>query len=258
MIPKTIHYCWFSGEPYPDLVRRCLRSWRRMLPDYKLRLWDGGSFDFDSVPYVREAMAAKKYAFAADYVRLYALYTEGGVYLDSDVEVFKPFDAFLKNSFFTGTEPYIVDNKVFYDLECAIMGSEKGHPFLKEALDYYNNAHFTPVAADLQSDQLTICHALVPILEKYGYTSQNKHYSLSNGVTVYPLDHMHDKYSFYDKSAIHWCQGSWLNYPEKSRLYYFCARNGLMGFYHCLERITGTRKYLTFHLFCNDNSMKKC
>ena len=62
MIPKTIHYCWFSGAPYPDLVKRCLRSWKRMMPDYKLRLWDGNSFDFDSVPYVREAMAAKKYA----------------------------------------------------------------------------------------------------------------------------------------------------------------------------------------------------
>lgn len=236
MIPKTIQYCWFSGDPYPDLVRRCLRSWERMLPDYELRLWDGNSFDFNSVPFVKEAMAAKKYAFAADYIRLYALYTEGGIYLDSDVEVFKSFDSFLDNSFFTGTEPYIIDNKIFYDLECAIMGSEKGHPFLKEALDYYNGIHFS------LENQETICHALVPILEKYGYTSENRLYNFSNGVTVYPLDHIHDKYSFYDQSAIHWCQGSWLDYPEKSKLYYFCQRNGLMGFYHWLERIRGTRE----------------
>lgn len=236
MIPKTIHYCWFSGDPYPDIVKRCLRSWKRMLPDYKLRLWDGNSFDFESVPFVQEAMAAKKYAFASDYIRLYALYTEGGIYLDSDVEVYKSFNAFLSNNFFTGTEPYIIDDKILYDLECAIMGSEKGHPFLKEALDYYNGIHYSP------DNQLTICHALVPILEKYGYTSENKLYNLSNGVTVYPLDHIHDKYSFYDKSAIHWCQGSWLDYPEKSRLYYFCIRHGLLKFYHLLERITGSRK----------------
>ena len=116
------------------------------------------------------------------------------------------------------------------------MGSEKGHPFLKEILDYYDTLHFQP------DNQETICHIAARLLEKYGYTSENKLYNLSNGVTIYPLDHIHDKYSFYDQNAIHWCQGSWLDYPEKSRLYYFCARNGLMGFYHWLERIRGTRK----------------
>ena len=236
MIPKTIHYCWFSCDPYPDLVKRCLRSWERMMSDYKLRLWDGKSFDFDSVAFVKEAMAAKKYAFAADYIRLYALYTEGGIYLDSDVEVFKPFDTYLNNQFFSGTEPYIINDEIYYDTECAIMGSEKGHPFLKEILDYYDTLHFQP------DNQETICHIAARLLEQYGYTSENKLYNLTNGVTIYPLNHIHDKYSFYDQSAIHWCQGSWLDYPEKSRLYYFCARNGLMGFYHWLERIRGTRK----------------
>lgn len=236
MIPKIIHYCWFSGDPYPDLVKRCIRSWKRILPDYQLRLWDCNSFDFNSIPFVHDAMADKRYAFAADYVRLYALYTEGGIYLDSDVEILKSFDNFLDNSFFTGTEPYIINDKVFYDLECAIMGSEKGHPFLKEALDYYNTIHYSP------QNNNTICHALVPILEQYGYTSENKHYYLSNGVKIYPLDHIHDKYCFFDKSAIHWCQGSWLNNPEKSRLYYFCGRHGLLRYYHWLERVRGTMK----------------
>lgn len=236
MIPKIIHYCWFSGDPYPDLVKRCLRSWKRMLPDYKLRLWDANSFDFDSIPYVKEGMAANRWAVASDYVRLYALYTEGGIYLDSDVEVFKSFDIFLNNSFFTGTEPYIIEDKIYYDLECAIIGSEKRHPFLKEALDFYNTIHYTP------EKHQTICITLAQLLMKYGYTSENKLYNLSNGVTVYPLDHIHNKYSFYNQSAIHWCQGSWLDYPEKSRLYYFCSRNGLTGFYHWLERLRGTRK----------------
>ena len=88
----------------------------------------------------------------------------------------------------------------------------------------------------------TNAYMKVLLLEKYGYTSENKLYNLSNGVTIYPLDHIHYKYCFYDQCAIHWCQGSWLDYPEKSRMYYFCQRNGLMSFYHWLERIRGTRK----------------
>lgn len=68
MIPKIIHYCWFSGDPYPDLIKRCIRSWKNMMPDYKLRLWNGNSFDFDSVPYIKESMAAKRWAVASDYI----------------------------------------------------------------------------------------------------------------------------------------------------------------------------------------------
>lgn len=231
MIPKVIHYCWFSGDPYPDLVKRCMRSWKRFLPDYQLRIWDGTSFKWDSVPFVRDAINAKKYAFAADYIRLYALYTEGGIYLDSDVEVLDNFDSFLDNSFFIGTEPYIQANTIYYDLESAIMGSRKGHPFLKELLDYYSTLHFNG------TEQETICHIMARLAEPYGYTCENKSYHLSNDVTIYPLDHVNDKYSFYNKTAIHWCQGSWLDYPEKSRLYYFCKKNGYMKFYHWLERI---------------------
>ena len=102
MIPKTIHYCWFSGDEKPDLVKRCIESWHKHLPNYNIKCWDGKSFDFDSVDYVREAMGIKAYAHASDYVRLYALYTEGGIYLDSDVEVFRSFDELLDNRFFSG------------------------------------------------------------------------------------------------------------------------------------------------------------
>jgi mannosyltransferase OCH1-like enzyme len=76
------------------------------MPDYEIRCWDGNSFDFDSVPFVREAMSVKQYAAASDYVRLYALYTEGGIYLDSDVMVYKPFDDLLDNRYFCGTESF--------------------------------------------------------------------------------------------------------------------------------------------------------
>lgn len=104
MIPKVIHYCWFGGKEFSPFVKKCMHTWRKKMPDYELRLWDAHSFDFDSVPFVREAYQAQKWAFVADYVRLYALYTEGGIYMDTDVKVMKSFTPFLKYDFFTSHE----------------------------------------------------------------------------------------------------------------------------------------------------------
>ncbi len=232
MIPKVIHFCWFSSEEYPDIVKKCLRSWQKKLPDYTLRLWDGKSFDFDSVPYVREGIAAKKWAVAADYVRLHALYTEGSIYLDSDVEVLKSFDAFLDNAFFTGTEPYVKEGEIFYDLEGAIFGAEKGHPFLKECLDYYREQHYRPETF------VTVCTVMTTLLQQHGYRAENRLQRLPNGCTVYPLEHYGDRYCFYRKTAIHWCQSSWLdNYHERGRLYYFCRKHGLTKAYNLLGNL---------------------
>jgi mannosyltransferase OCH1-like enzyme len=230
MIPKKIHFCWFSGSEYPKLVKRCLRSWKRKLPDYTIREWNKNSFDFNSVPFVKEAIEQKKWAFAADYMRLYALYTEGGIYLDSDVEVLKKFDTYLTHKFFTGTEPYIKNNQIYYDIEAAIMGSEKGHPFLKECLDSYNNMHF------VGTKQETICHFMSRNLEKYGYVAENKYQELDNSIVVYPLEHYGNRYCFHDKTAIHWCQSSWLDtYYERGPLYYFAQKHDLMKQYEAVS-----------------------
>lgn len=79
--PKVIHYCWFSKEKKPRLIRKCLKSWQQIMPDYYIKCWDGESFDFDSVPFVEEAIENKKRAFAADYVRLYALRKEAFIWI---------------------------------------------------------------------------------------------------------------------------------------------------------------------------------
>ena len=104
MIPKKIHFCWLGGGKYPERVRQCMESWRRALPGYEIVRWDESRFDVNSVPWVREAIERKKYAFAADYIRHYALYHEGGIYLDTDVEVLKPFDDLLDAEMFAVIE----------------------------------------------------------------------------------------------------------------------------------------------------------
>ena len=102
MIPKIIHYCWFGRGPMPELAIRCIESWHKYMPDYEYKLWNEDNFDVNTTPYTKEAYEARKFAFVSDYARLVALYLEGGIYLDTDVEVFKPFDSLLAHSAFAG------------------------------------------------------------------------------------------------------------------------------------------------------------
>lgn len=95
MIPKRIHLCWLSGDPYPQKIQKCIDSWKIHLPDYEIMLWDLKRFDIAQVPWVEQAFQGQEVCFCRDYIRLYALYNYGGIYLDSDVEVLKSFDPLL-------------------------------------------------------------------------------------------------------------------------------------------------------------------
>ena len=136
MIPRKIHFCWFSGDPYPDSEQRCLDSWHRFLPDYEFVLWDAEKAMATGIPWVKEAIAQKRWAFAADAVRLHARYSEGGIYFDTDVEVLRPFDSLLERRNFFGYE------NGSRRIEAAVMGCEAGCEPIKAALEFYRNAHF--------------------------------------------------------------------------------------------------------------------
>ena len=107
-IPKYIHYCWFGKGEKPDIVKKCIESWKANLSDYEIIEWNEENFDINSNDYVREAYKVKKFAFVSDYVRVYALYNHGGIYLDTDVEVFKSFDEIFNNESFWGFEQKII------------------------------------------------------------------------------------------------------------------------------------------------------
>lgn len=136
MIPKIIHYCWLSNEPYPEKIEACMASWKKFLPDYEFKLWNFSCFDIESSRWVKTAFYAGKYAFAADYIRIHALYHYGGIYLDCDVEVLKSFNDLLHLPYFIGQE------KSDFKIEAATIGFEKGHPLLKYMLEYYQDRPF--------------------------------------------------------------------------------------------------------------------
>lgn len=138
MIPKIIHYCWFGRGEMPELVLGCIDSWKKFLPSYEMRLCTEDNFDVSTAPrYVQEAYAAKKYAFVSDYVRLWALEREGGVYLDTDVEVLRSFDPLLSDIAFIGLE----ESKALLPGTC-VMGCEAHCEWVKDMLTTYDNARF--------------------------------------------------------------------------------------------------------------------
>lgn len=135
MIPKVIHYCWLSEDPYPEKIKMCIDSWKKYLPEYKFYLWNMSNINISDSLWVLEAFKCKKYAFAADYIRLYALYHYGGIYLDSDVEVLQTFNSLLHLPYFIGFDS---NNSI----EAAVIGVEPHNVWIKECLDYYANRHF--------------------------------------------------------------------------------------------------------------------
>ena len=174
MIPKVIHYCWFSTDRKPRLIRKCISSWKRVMPDYEIKCWDGQALqqliDEGKTPaIVSEALAARKWAFAADWLRLYILYNYGGIYLDSDILVYKSFDGFLKHSFFSGTDKL---NEKTYEIEAAILGAVPGLPTVRKALAYYDDKHLFD-----DSGRLAIATAptvLVDVFSEFGYVREYK------------------------------------------------------------------------------------
>lgn len=135
MIAKKIHYCWFGGKPMPFLARRCLASWAWHLPDYELVRWDESNVDVYAHTFTAAAHNAGRYAFVADYVRMQVLAREGGIYLDTDVEVLAPFDHLLDNDFFIGLE---WDDRV----GTSVIGATPGHWLPKAMLAWYNRVRF--------------------------------------------------------------------------------------------------------------------
>ncbi len=246
MIPKVIHYCWFSGEKLPKLMQRCLDSWCRTMPDYTIKCWDAQSFDFDSVAFTREAMSRKKYAFVADYIRLYALYTEGGIYLDSDVEVYRNFSPFLESAFFCGTEAFLIDAQPHYRMEAAIMAAEPQHPFIRHCLDAYDAQHF--LLADGNSNQ-TVMPAVISHIahDRFGYRYENQLQQLPHGMTIHPTSVFANElvpptvtqHALYAK---HCNAGSWIDYKERGRFFHFCRKHDLMALYHLAERLSASHR----------------
>ena len=171
MIPKTIHYCWFGRGRFSPEIEMCMASWRKYCPDYEIKEWNEDNAPMDK-PWVRDAFKHQKYAFMADYVRFWVLYNFGGIYLDTDMLLAKPLDAFLTHRCFLGREDA-------YNASMGILGAEKGDAFCKQCLDYYDASTFNMVSPPI------ITRFVTPMLFRYGFREENTTQHLTNGIVVY-------------------------------------------------------------------------
>lgn len=214
----------------PPLVRWCMKSWKKKLPGYRFKRWDESNFDVASVPFVKEAYEARKYAFVADYVRLYALYTEGGVYLDTDVRLLKPLGGFLEYDFVAAHEYhpglFAMDrDKVASDgtvkerdrkirglgVGSAVMLAVPGHPYIKDCMEFYSRRHFVDGLGRPRPGDFIVGWTLSKTAEKYGYRYGTRTEELSCGMRILPPDVFVHNSLFLDRHshAVHLCMGSW-------------------------------------------------
>lgn len=219
MIPKIIHYSWFSGDPYPEWIEKCINTWKGKLEGYEFILWDMARLEEEiDAPFVKEAISKRKWAFAADYTRLYAIYKYGGIWFDTDVELFKSLDDVLDCEMFIGKESWPDENREVY-LTSHCMGAIPAHPFIKECLDYYKDRHFILKNEDGSEsfDETTISFMQSEKALKYGLDRNEFHKDrpqiLSNGVKVYPsYCFCRPMYTSMKKVyCIHRCAGGWRN-----------------------------------------------
>ena len=214
---KYIHYCWFGGKPLPKLAKKCIKSWKKYLPDYEIIEWNESNVNLEECPFIKEAYANKKWAFVADYTRTKVIYDMGGIYFDTDMLIKKPIDFLLNEETFLGMEDSFMVN-------AAVWGEKNSKSyFSKKMLDFYKSQeHF-----DLNNMfSISIPRIMTKILNEEGFDhTSNEIQHLKHGITVYPREYFYPlsfnfkNNKFTDNTCmVHYFDASWFGKKDKFRV----------------------------------------
>jgi len=230
MIPKIIHYCWFGAKEMPASQRAYIEGWKKLMPDFTFKCWNEQEIDVEGYEFARQAYAAGNYAYVADFTRIFALYNEGGIYIDTDVMLRSSLEGFCKYGVFTSyeytpsrrqisqvksmltpegerVEKGVLSRIPGTGLFSALIGAERGHPFIKDCMNYYSSHSYLSVF----EQGLTVPNILAYHAEKYGLRYKNVEQHLAGEMVIYDNKVfasalVADKRSI----AVHYCAASWV------------------------------------------------
>jgi len=181
-IPKIIHCVWLGNGKQSRIAMQSQNSWRVFAPDYEIKIWNENNFDLEGCcQYVKDAVKAKKWAFASDYIRLKVLYEYGGIYMDSDFEVLKDFSEFLQYDGFFCTESH-------YTVCTAIIAAKPHAEWIKDLLDEYEHLDFVKPNGKLNVMPNTK-RVQAYLQKKYGYSWSNDVQKFDDGLVVFPAEY---------------------------------------------------------------------
>jgi mannosyltransferase OCH1-like enzyme len=163
-------------------MKAYIEGWRRTCPDYALKRWDETNSPL-ATEYVRRALELENWANASNYVRLFAVHQDGGIYLDTDVELLKSFESILANRCFFGWQN---PAKLKSGINNAVFGAEKGHPFIRQLMDELLANFDGSETADLSSPRL-----VTRLLMEKGLTQYVAAVSRIDDITLYPRSYFY-------------------------------------------------------------------
>lgn len=218
MIPKIVHYCWFGNKKKPLKVKKNIDNWKKNNPDFKLVEWNEKNFDISkSCDFVKDAYSSQKWAFVSDYVRLYAIYNFGGVYLDTDVKLLKPLESVI-DEFSGGYMGFEDANKIASGLG---FGAPKNNPIIKRMMDYYLDMEFDKDKPEKQSCPIINSK----IINDIGGRLNNKkqyidEFCLLPTEYLCPFDIYSGQYNVTENTiSIHMYDASWMRNDKKLWMY---------------------------------------
>ena len=226
MIAKKIHYVWVGNKQKPELVLKCIEIWKKYCPDYEIIEWNNDSLKNIRNQYVQEAYEEEKWAFVSDYLRLYAIKTQGGFYCDADLEITNSLDEFLDLDFITGYENY----KGNIAPVTALMGASKNNKVITDLLKEYDDIHFrTPEGLDQTTNVVRITNYF-----KKQYSFQEPYdeklkVELEKGVVIFPSHYFCKEVDNKKNYSIHHFNGSWLD-TYKRKLIFAIGNYSLIKF----------------------------